>query len=599
MNPTIHQFWRLAVRKPVLAAIIAFWYATRRRVRARGQLADACAQLPFAYRHWVQQCADDDIAVLTAADWAATTRTNLTVHFHVVASHDDSLLTAVSSLLRQSWPHWNLIVTTSSKEAPRVAELLPDDERISLSQQDCDSRFAGITSALAAARTTYLVPLPQDCYLPSNALLAYAAHIATLAAQELPVIYADQIETSGSDRNPIPWLKPDWDFDMFLAQDYLSDSCALPVTAALASGCDHVPGDCAAVYSMLLNLAKLPQLRFVHLHRIAAATPPAYWKRSCPERLAVLQQLFDTTNGTKTVRGPFGSTVVNWPLPAKLPLVTIIIPTRDRVDLLQPCVEGVLEQTKYPNFEIIIADNGSVEPATKVFLDGLAEDRRVRVVSWPYAYNYSSINNFAVQDAQGEFLCLLNNDIEIIDGEWLSEMMRHACRDGVGAVGARLLYADGSIQHAGVAIGIGNAAGHAHRGLPKNEPGYFAHSLIARGATAVTAACLVVSRKWFDAVGGLDEKCLGIAYNDVDFCLKLRRAGARNMYVPTAVLVHHESKSRGLDMAPEHLERYMAELSILQERWDTTTFCDPSHHPELDRSSEIYKVAYKRRGARL
>jgi GT2 family glycosyltransferase len=198
-----------------------------------------------------------------------------------------------------------------------------------------------------------------------------------------------------------------------------------------------------------------------------------------------------------------------------------------------------------------------------------------------------------VAAARGDYLCLLNNDTEVIAPEWLDEMMRQACRPQVGAVGAKLHYPDGSIQHAGVVIGMGNAAGHAHRLLRDEEPGYFAQAHIAREATAVTAACLVVEKRKFVAVGGLDEEHLAIAYNDVDLCLKLREAGWTNMYVPTARLYHHESVSRGDDFSPEHNARYRAELRVLQERWRTDVRTDPLHHPMLDRSTDQYVMAFR------
>jgi GT2 family glycosyltransferase len=185
-------------------------------------------------------------------------------------------------------------------------------------------------------------------------------------------------------------------------------------------------------------------------------------------------------------------------------------------------------------------------------------------------------------------LCLLNDDTEVIGDDWLTELMRYAVRPEVGAVGAKLLYDDGSIQHAGVVIGLGEAAGHAHRYLRGDQPGYFHRPHVAHFASAVTAACLVVKAEKFHAVGGFDEQGLAIAFNDVDLCLKLEAAGWRNVYQPRAVLVHHESRSRGKDFAPQHLERYQRELAVLQDRWKTRDYHDPLHHPLLDRSSEAY-----------
>ncbi|MFW2446055.1 MAG: glycosyltransferase family 2 protein [Qipengyuania pacifica] len=275
-------------------------------------------------------------------------------------------------------------------------------------------------------------------------------------------------------------------------------------------------------------------------------------------------------------------------MPDPHPKISVIVATRDRVELLRTCVNGVLHETDYPDIEVIIADNDSCEAGTLDYMERAQADPRVRVVRWPHPFNYSAINNFAARSATGEYLCLLNNDIEVIEPDWLSEMVREAVQPGVGAVGARLLYPDRSIQHAGVAIGIGNAAGHAHRGLPQGVPGYFAQALIARGATAVTGACLLVSKGHFDAVGGLDEHALAVAYNDVDFCLKLRELGLANIYTPVSTLIHHESKSRGFDFAPEHLARYMSELAVFQKRWGTRRAIDPWHHSKLDRNDEKF-----------
>lgn len=579
MKQELADWLRLASRRPGQAARIAYWFATRRRVRARGRLKEAIARLPFAYARWLRDTAAADMATI-AAGAGDDPRCAISVHLHIVAEDGRLADAAIRSVLGQCWPDWQLIVTLGRGTAARSF----DDPRIRQVAGTHASRAEGLAAALETATTPYLVPLDAGLRLPRGALAAYAAAMRTRAGDDLPILYGDQEEQGGD-----VWFKPGWDEAMFLAQDYLSAACALPVAASRAIA-PRKEGDAAApVYALLLDLVAGVAQCVRHLHRVTVSTPPGHWRRADPGRLAVLRARVAQAGG-EVAEGPFGTASVRWPLPATLPLVSIIIPTRDRLDLLRPCVEGVLEQTRYGNFEVIVADNGSVEEATRAYLRTIVGDPRVRVISWPHPYNYSAINNFAVCTARGSFLCLLNNDVEIIDGEWLGELMRHACRPGIGAVGARLLYPDRTIQHAGVAVGMGNAAGHAHRGLAEGAPGYHAHALVARSATAVTAACLVVSRSLYDAVGGLDEEGLQIAYNDVDFCLKLRAAGATNMYVPSAVLIHCESKSRGLDMSPEHRERYMAELAVLQRRWDTTRFEDPTHHPLLDRYSERYRL---------
>ena len=276
-------------------------------------------------------------------------------------------------------------------------------------------------------------------------------------------------------------------------------------------------------------------------------------------------------------------------LSTHLPPVTVIVPTRNRVDLLRTCIEG-LERTDYPDLEVIVVDNDSDDPATLAYLADLPSDW-IKVLHHPGEFNYSAINNHAVKQARGTLLCLLNNDIEVIAPDWLSIMATQAHRAEVGAVGAQLLYPDGRIQHAGVVIGVGNAAGHAHRFLHPHEQGYFRRHALPQFASAVTAACLVVAKDKFLAVGGLDERRFRVAFNDVDLCLRLNQRGWQSLYEPRACLIHHESVSRGFDRDPVGAHRFAGELAALQELWKTDEIVDPFHHPRLSRASEQFTLA--------
>jgi GT2 family glycosyltransferase len=296
------------------------------------------------------------------------------------------------------------------------------------------------------------------------------------------------------------------------------------------------------------------------------------------------------SRGAKCEAGSFGTVKVEWPLPTDLPMVTVIVPTRDKVELLRPCIESVLSKTDYPNFEILVIDNGSVDARTREYFEEVTKDARVRILQYPAPYNFSAMNNCGVDHARGSYVCLLNNDTEVVEIAWLTEMMRFAVRADVGAVGAKLLYPDLSIQHAGVVIGIGGAAGHAHRSLPTGKPGYFRQPHVSQFVSAVTGACLLVEKRKFLAVGGLDEDELPVAFNDVDLCLKLQSAGWQNVYVPHAVLLHHESKTRESDISRKNIARFRREVSVLQDRWQTQTYQDPWHNPNLDRATENFIV---------
>jgi GT2 family glycosyltransferase len=277
------------------------------------------------------------------------------------------------------------------------------------------------------------------------------------------------------------------------------------------------------------------------------------------------------------------------------PLVSIIIPTRNGLDLLCNCLEGLLNETDYPMMEIIVVDNRSDDPATLTYLAELSATRRIRVLSYDAPFNYSAINNMAVKYASGELICLLNNDIEPISNGWLRELVSHALRPGIGAVGAMLYYPDDTIQHAGVVLN-GVAAGHLHVGLPRGSAGYANRARLVQNLAAVTAACLLVRKKIWNDVGGMDEINLPVAFNDVDFCLKVQQHGYRNLWTPFAELYHHESASRGRDDTPEKRARFHGEITFLQGKWGDLLRNDPAWNPNLALDSTWPRRAHPPRG---
>lgn len=574
----------LAGWRPGKAAMVAWWWLIGKRVRALARLRAGLVGHPDAYRIWlmIHQVASlpaRDLAILRAETAGLPA---IAVHLHLGPGADGAAA-AATSVLRQFYPRWTLYVTTPGP-LPALSDDLVNDPRVA-TPVHAASRAEGLALVLAAASESHLVPLSPAATLTPGALMAFARVLGEGISRDT-VLYADQDEAWPRGRAE-PWLKPAWDYDLFLAQDYVSAACALPVAAARSVEVDPAWSDPVAVYALVARLLATPTpVPVHHVPYVAVTTAVGAWRRESLRRADVVA----ASTGLPVRAGPFGTLAVVHPLPSPPPLVSVIVPTRDRVDLLRTCVAGVLESTDYPALELVIVDNGSREPETLAFIAERARDPRVAVLRWPHPYNYAAINNFAARHAAGAYLCLLNNDTEVIEPTWLAELVAQAARPGVGAAGARLFYPDRTIQHAGVVIGMGNAAGHAHRGLPDGAPGYFAQALVAHEASAVTAACLVVARDKFMRVGGLDEAELGIAYNDVDLCLKLHAAGWRNLYVPQAVLIHHESKSRGHDFAPEHLARYLAELAVLQARWGTVGYIDPAHHPALDPASETYRM---------
>lgn len=268
------------------------------------------------------------------------------------------------------------------------------------------------------------------------------------------------------------------------------------------------------------------------------------------------------------------------------PSVDLIIPTRDGLAVLKPCIESLLSKTDYPDFHIIIVDNGSEKAETLAFLEQVSQRSNVKVVAYPGEFNYSAINNFAVAQGSSEYVALINNDIEVIHADWLTQMMAWAVQPDVGIVGAKLLFGNGSVQHAGVTIGMGNAAGHIHRLEAGDASGYQNRCIATQNMMAVTAACLVTPRALYEQLGGLNESDFKVAYNDIDYCLRVEARKQQVIWTPQARLYHHESVSRGDDMSDAHVERYFRELAVLQKKWHTKGFVDKYYSKHLRISDE-------------
>lgn len=385
-----------------------------------------------------------------------------------------------------------------------------------------------------------------------------AAYKAAMDDPAIRLIYADDDLLAGNIRYA-PHFKPDWNAELFRHHDYISGACVLRAERSdfetLLEAPDSAEKDWAALLTARLALSGRPR----HV-----------------------RQMLHHRGKRPAVRLPATALVGV----RHLPPISVIVPTRNRVDLLRTCLSG-LAATDYPDLEVLVMDNDSDDPETLDYLSSL-DSARHRVLRHGGEFNYSAINNRAAQEAQSRLLCLLNNDVEITQPEWLVTLATQALRPEVGAVGARLLYPDGRIQHAGVVIGVGNAAGHAHRFLAPEAEGYFHRHSLPQFAMAVTAACMVVERDKFFAAGALDEANFPVAFNDVDLCLRLNKKGWQSFYEPRATLIHHESLSRGLDKDPLSASRLASELSTLKRIWRTDEIVDPFHHPQLSRESEQF-----------
>ncbi len=272
-------------------------------------------------------------------------------------------------------------------------------------------------------------------------------------------------------------------------------------------------------------------------------------------------------------------------------LVSIIIPTKDLADVLDVCLKSIFTLTTYPNYEVVVIDNGSTEAKTQKCFDywRQQEGDRFKCYRYDVPFNYSQINNYGAKKAQGDYLLLLNNDTKVVSPDWLEAMVEQAQRPSIGAVGSMLLYPDDTIQHAGVVLGLGGVAGHSHKYFHSSNPGYISQLIAINNYSAVTGACLMCRREVFEEVGGLEEK-LAIAFNDVDFCLKVISRGYRNIHLPHVVLYHYESKSRGYEDTPSKQARFAKEVNYMKQKWYQICNNDPCYNPNLTKSREDYSL---------
>lgn len=442
---------------------------------------------------------------------------------------------------------------------------------------------------LLSAGAEAIIPLHVGDRLAPHAVDTLLAELEPDAAQWL---YADCDRDGAEGERTAPWFKPGWDVNLFMGADLYVPGTAWSAglaRAALALG-DFPPGggidDVAAVMAAAAVQAgaQMVHVPWMLYHRRPDAPASPAEGPGNPQRQSAMQWLANRiAHGAKVIpngRYPALQHIV-WPLPSTLPRVSLIVPTRDQVKLLRACVEGLLEKTDYPDLEIIVVDNDSTHPDTLAYLESLPA-RGVRVLPHPYPFNYATINNMAVAAATGSVVGLINNDIEVLDASWLKAMVAQLHQPGVGAVGAKLLWPNGMVQHAGVVVGMNGLAAHTGNLWRADDAGYLGLNQVARQQSAVTAACLLVRKALYDESAGLDDYRYPVAFNDVDFCLRIRQHGERIVWTPLATLIHAESASRGKEDSPEKRARAQREQHLFIEKWANLVYVDPYYHPALN-----------------
>lgn len=558
-----------------------------------------------SYEGWIRDYdtpSPEDRARMRQISAALPHRPLISVIMPVYQPDPDLLAAAITSVRRQVYDRWELCIADDCSPSPEVRELLrayADDTRIRVVFRETNGHIsAASNSALALASGEYIALLDHDDLLPEHALFTVAQAIN--AHPEADLFYSDEDKLDSHGQRYDPYFKPDWNRALFLGQNMISHLGVYRRSLVQEVGGFREGFEGSQDYDLALRvIERSSDERIVHIphvlyhwRAIAGSTALEGSEKSYAwdaGRRALEEHLARAGQPLPVGRANHAFYHVPWPQPDPAPLVSVLIPTRDRLDLLAGCIDGLRDRTDYPAWEAIIIDNGSVEPETLRYLDDLVEDQRFRVLRVDAPFNYSLLNNMAAEIARGELLCLLNNDIVMIEPGWLSEMVAQM-RPGVGVVGAKLLYADGRVQHAGVIIGLGGVAGHYHLLLAGHEPGYFGRAELVQDLSAVTGACLLIPAALYRDVGGLDTE-LAVAFNDVDLCLRVRKKGWRIIWTPHARLYHLESASRGSDMTEQNRARFENEVALMQSRWGTTLDDDPFHNPNLSNGSPVPMLA--------
>lgn len=513
---------------------------------------------------------------------------------------------AIESIQQQIYSNWELCIADDASTDPRVRLILTHlsnaDHRIKVVYRKENGHISEASnSAISIANGDFIVLMDNDDEIPEHALywLAKTVNENPRAA----IIYSDEDKIDIDGNRSGPYFKTDWNIYLFRSHNMISHLGVYLRSLVSEVGGFRVGFEGSQDYDLALRciekvssdqILHIPKVLYhwrIHAGSTALSSDEKPYAQTAGER-ALNEHLQRIGNIGRAELLDFGMYRVHYDLPKNTPLVSLIIPTRNAVDLVRQCIESIHSKTTYRNYEIILVDNGSDDDESIKYFGFLETLPGVRVIRDDSPFNYSALNNKAVSFANGEIVGLINNDIEVISPGWLDEMVSLAMQPGSGAVGARLWYPNDKLQHGGVIMGPLGLAGHSHKMLQRGHHGYFGRASLIQGFSAVTAACLIVKKSIFEEVGGLNEVDLKIAFNDVDLCLKIMEAGYQNIWTPNADLYHHESATRGYEDTPQKIERFNSEVSYMQKRWRKIIDNDPFYNPNLTLESEGFSIGF-------
>lgn len=551
-----------------------------------------------SYPNWLARNEVLDIEAMTQEIATFHYQPKISIAMPVYNVEEKWLRLCIDSILNQVYTNWELCMADDASTDPNVKKILTEyqqlDERIRVVFREQNGHISEATnSALAIATGEFVALLDNDDELAINAF--YEVVKVLNENPELDLIYSDEDKIDMDRNRSDPAFKPDWSPDLLLGTNYISHLGVYRRSILEEIGGFRKGYEGSQDYDLVLRFTeKTTKERITHIPKVL------YYWRMLPTSTAVdqgskgyafeagLRAVQDALvrrgiNGHATHGAANGLYDVYYDIESEK-LVSIIIPTKNGYKDVQRCVSSIIEKTTYQNYEIIMADNGSTDPKMHELYAEFEQQLpgRFFVESIDIPFNFSTINNRAAKKAHGEYLLFLNNDTEVITENWLTLMVSFAQQERIGCVGAKLLYPNNTVQHAGVILGLGGVAGHGHYGYPHGDLGYFGRLAINVNYSAVTAACLLMKKADFDAVGGFEE-AFTVAFNDVDLCLKVQALGRDNVWLHEAELYHFESQTRGYDDKGKKKKRFEQEKVMMEEKWGPLIENDPFYNPNLTR----------------
>lgn len=561
------------------------------------------------YRQWVQrydtlQAADRD--AMRDAVAAMRDPPTIAVLMPTYNPNPQWLAEAIESVQQQLYPHWQLCIADDASTDPAVREVLErfaaSDARIRVVYREVNGHIsAASNSALTLVTCDWVALLDHDDKLAEHALYHVAQVI--MARPNVALIYSDEDKIGPDGERRDPYFKPDWNYPLMLSHNLVTHLGVYRKSVLDRIGGFRSGYDGSQDYDLVLRMIELISPEQIHhiplvlyhwrIHPDSTAESGGAKPYTVAAGERALNEHFSRQGVTAHVEPLAFGYRPCFALPDPAPRVSVIIPTRNAQVLVEQCLHGLYANTDYPDLEVLLIDNGSDDPqALAAFQSACERYPTLRCLRDDGPFNFSRLNNAAVPQATGEVLCFLNNDIEVVSRDWLQRLVALACQPWVGAAGPKLLYPDGTVQHGGIVLGIAGWAGHGHKGFPADHPGNVGRAALMSAFSAVTGACMVIRKDRFLAVDGFDEPAFGVACNDVDLCLRLRRQGYLSVFDPSVVLTHHESATRGYEDTPEKEARFAGEVAEIWARWGEWMADDPCYNPNLGLDYEDFGLAW-------